>query len=480
MRHCEAEDGEQLDPTRKLTSLGKDQAKMMGKWLARQLEQPDIVIESNMKRSRQTAKRIAKQLGVDRVQAQNGAIDPDSTPERAIDEMIRVGKAAGAKSVIAVSHGPLVEEIMAHLVGGEASQFHFAHGSVAHWDDKMRLHWLVSPNTVARDEDERDAVTNDSMIEAALAVIEAAIIEAPGEYTYDEVEEKRWILGDGGQSGNCEDCEDNADLGWVGDDDLYETPMGDADGPPGHPNAVFEGFSFWSYGCLQRMISAEYDGPAIALDTGKNCITIGPNHPLLTSRGFVPAKFLQIGDQLVYDAWPVRRPVAALAVMAESDLDNIARIEQVFDSVRVCFGLSRVSTSSHDFHGDVMVDEKKVDVVFPRGQLLMETDPSLLQRLGAIPFMRPDVEFPGKPDLRAFAEKFNRLFLTAPSSVSRADVSPFMHYRIHTIQDIRKGWFKGRAFDASTSSGMYCYGGFVVCNCECTIEYRTRRVRVPA
>src|SRR5207244_11595692 len=114
-----------------------------------QTEQQEIVIESNMKRSRQTAKRLAKQLDVDRVQAANGALDPDSTPERAIDEMIRIGREGGYAAVIAVSHGPLVEEILAEITGGEASQFHFAHGAVAHFDDTMRLDWLVSPNTVA-------------------------------------------------------------------------------------------------------------------------------------------------------------------------------------------------------------------------------------------------------------------------------------------------------------------------------------------
>jgi phosphohistidine phosphatase len=230
MRHAEAESGEQLDPTRKLTDLGKTQAKMMGKWLARQTERPEIVIESNMKRSRQTAKRVAKQLDVDRVPALAGALDPDSTPERAIDEMIRVGQEGGYAAVIAVSHGPLVEEALAQICGGEASQFHFAHGSVAHWDEKMRLHWLVTPNTVARDE--------DAIVEAALGVVVEAlnIAEAPGKYTYDEVEEKRLVLGDGGQSGNCEHCEEAADLGWVGMDDIFAGPMGDEDSPPLHPN----------------------------------------------------------------------------------------------------------------------------------------------------------------------------------------------------------------------------------------------------
>lgn len=64
------------------------------------------------------------------------------------------------------------------------------------------------------------------------------VTEAPGEYTYDEVEMKRWNLGSGGVSGqNCEACEENADRGWIDMDDTFITPDGDdIDEAPGHPN----------------------------------------------------------------------------------------------------------------------------------------------------------------------------------------------------------------------------------------------------
>lgn len=64
----------------------------------------------------------------------------------------------------------------------------------------------------------------------------ALLLEAAGDYTYTTENVKRWVLGGGGKSGvNCELCEENADRGWVPDDDVFEGVFGDVDGPPAHP-----------------------------------------------------------------------------------------------------------------------------------------------------------------------------------------------------------------------------------------------------
>jgi len=80
------------------------------------------------------------------------------------------------------------------------------------------------------------------LIEAAHDL--AVLIEAPRkksrQYYYDEVEQKRWILGDGGRSGNCEICVDNSDRGWIDMDDTYESVFGDVDEAPAHPNCTCE------------------------------------------------------------------------------------------------------------------------------------------------------------------------------------------------------------------------------------------------
>lgn len=70
----------------------------------------------------------------------------------------------------------------------------------------------------------------------------AELIEAKSKrpYYYDTVNEKAWVLGSGGRSGNCEICVDNSDEGWVEDGSVYEGVFGDVDGPPAHPNCDCE------------------------------------------------------------------------------------------------------------------------------------------------------------------------------------------------------------------------------------------------
>ena len=69
----------------------------------------------------------------------------------------------------------------------------------------------------------------------------ADLIEARGEYYYEEINVKRWVLDGGGKSGNCETCEDNADRDWIPDEDTFEdVEGGDIDGPPAHPNCECE------------------------------------------------------------------------------------------------------------------------------------------------------------------------------------------------------------------------------------------------
>lgn len=173
MRHAEAEDGERLDPTRGLTDTGKRQAKMMGQWLNRQADRPELVVESNMRRSIQTAKRVAKRLDVYRLRTY--AIDPDGEPRKALKTLKRLTEDNVVTSVLAVTHGPLVEQISAYLTGSDPDQIKFAHGAIAYFGDDGRVRWFVTPEIVARDAGEADEVTAD-----ALGVAEAALAMAVG------------------------------------------------------------------------------------------------------------------------------------------------------------------------------------------------------------------------------------------------------------------------------------------------------------
>lgn len=181
MRHTEAEAGAQMDPTRDLTDTGRDQAKMMGKWLARQAEKPGLVVQSNFLRARETAKRIGKKLELTPVNCPMGTLDPETDPEQCWNTLKALALEHRVSAVIAVTHGPLVERMLAYLTGSPLpQQFHFAHGAVAMFETTTGkrgiLHWLVTPNVVARDEDEQDLVT--PAIEAAVSLAEALLLSS--------------------------------------------------------------------------------------------------------------------------------------------------------------------------------------------------------------------------------------------------------------------------------------------------------------
>ena len=80
----------------------------------------------------------------------------------------------------------------------------------------------------------------ESQLDTLAAALVIVLTEATGEYYYDEVTVKRWILGPGGASGNCELCNDNADAGWIDMDDIFEGVEEDIDEPPAHPNCECE------------------------------------------------------------------------------------------------------------------------------------------------------------------------------------------------------------------------------------------------
>jgi hypothetical protein len=66
----------------------------------------------------------------------------------------------------------------------------------------------------------------------ALALLEKKNGNKQGTYYYDVVGVKRWLP----DADACELCEDNADRGWIDQDDVFESVFGDVDEPPAHPH----------------------------------------------------------------------------------------------------------------------------------------------------------------------------------------------------------------------------------------------------
>jgi SPP1 gp7 family putative phage head morphogenesis protein len=99
---------------------------------------------------------------------------------------------------------------------------------------------------------------------------------------------------------------------------------------------------------------AFYSGSAWSIETANgNRLRVTPNHPILTVRGWVLAKHLCKGDQLLAARRNIHTGADAIstAVQEVNDENSEALVEDVFEAFAVngCFG---VAASDSDFYGD--------------------------------------------------------------------------------------------------------------------------------
>lgn len=92
-------------------------------------------------------------------------------------------------------------------------------------------------------------------------------------------------------------------------------------------------------------------------------LSITPNHPVLTNRGWVEAGLLRESDQVAQRAGA---NLASLQVPHEHDVP--ARIQDVWGSHSV-HGLAAVPVTAQDFHGDGVPGQGDIEVVAPDGFL---------------------------------------------------------------------------------------------------------------
>lgn len=306
---------------------------------------------------------------------------------------------------------------------------------------------------------------------------------------------KIWLLG----PHPCPICEEN------GNDvrELDEAFITDDFAPPLHPNAVLEGYPFASYGSLHQIVRSRYQGPVIELRSlgvgGIRSITIGPNHPVLTRRGFVPARYIHEGDELLYDVLG-----EGSVGVAEPDLEQVPLIEDAFETLRLSCGTSRVASARTYFHGDEAFIYGEVDVVRPTRRLLTELDASAIKHLGKCELVGTDASADHVAGCRACQSAFDRVFLSASGLVGSihqrltlddVSVSPLgssvlrtglavlepvrlgstspPRFRSFTVLSSHWSMFSGWAFDASTAHALYTIGGLIVKNCMCEIQLVT-------
>lgn len=139
--------------------------------------------------------------------------------------------------------------------------------------------------------------------------------------------------------------------------------------PPLHFNCFVEGTRIEPTSDLVAAFRARYSGQVVelTLSDGRR-LTVTPNHMLLTPNGFLAAKFLRDGDDVVC------RPLLKRVVHGIDPNQNNMHptVEEVFGT----FGISRgvrsktMPATSADFHNDGEFVEGNIDVVTSKGFLL--------------------------------------------------------------------------------------------------------------
>jgi phosphohistidine phosphatase len=122
-RHAEAVDLDLVgdDMTRYLTPRGEKQAARMASWLDRQMPAGARIVVSTARRAEQTA------LALDRKFKSSAALAPLGTPDQLLD-VVQWPQAKGC--VLVVGHQPTLGQVVARLLGLQASECSVKKGAV--------------------------------------------------------------------------------------------------------------------------------------------------------------------------------------------------------------------------------------------------------------------------------------------------------------------------------------------------------------
>jgi len=174
-------------------------------------------------------------------------------------------------------------------------------------------------------------------------------------------------------------------------------------------------------GNIRAVIDREYVGDVVTIRTALGYeLTATPNHPVATSRGWVPISELTVFDYALSRVG-TERPASHI----DPDVDDIPpRIEDVAQSLPVAFG--PMPTAPEDFHGDGAGSQ--VHVVLADRLLMDDAQPSAPQIVGQGELGRRDVHRGTPLDRRGALDQG---FLCTPGTArrvvgSRSDTAPLL------------------------------------------------------
>jgi hypothetical protein len=289
---------------------------------------------------------------------------------------------------------------------------------------------------------------------------------------------------------------------------------GDPAGSPSNVINCVPGSARISAVGIEKGFRYSYSGRMLSITRKHGGVSaVSPNHPVLTERGWVPARHLKEGDNLVC-AGDLLPPL-----IIDPDVKRAPTIaQQVYETLMLSGLCERVVGMPMDFHGDGMNGD--IDVVFIDGELCFGIDPAaakFFEKLCLTSSYAPDGSggtfdqlFMGPFDsangimgfddligslLRAHELPLEQLGFMAPPD--RDAQAPEPGYQSgatdgsligHALQgvpgkvfldeviEIRDFFFEGHLFTFETQSGVYVADGIVSHNCRCKPQFsRSRR-----
>lgn len=173
----------------------------------------------------------------------------------------------------------------------------------------------------------------------------------------------------------------------VGFDGSFQSPSGAVLRYPHDPNAPASEkvncFAPWSRIArtgIRSAVAHHYVGDLVQLAIGDEIeLSVTPNHPVLTDRGWVPAGLVNEGDYMVQCIAGDR----AATLGAEPDVANMyAPADEVYRAAHVAGTYQRAGRSIVDFHG--YVPDEDVDVVNVDVPLRVAIEPSIAKVLDSV------------------------------------------------------------------------------------------------
>ena len=238
-----------------------------------------------------------------------------------------------------------------------------------------------------------------------------------------------------------------------------------------------------------------------------------PNHPVLTRYGWVPARLLDIGDEVAHPGFRNGRRATD-----GQDVDTPARIEEIAEPLLI--GVTPQPTTAEDFHGDGIASEVAVvgsnsllgDAPYA-GSFEVPLDDAFVRADVGLPFLAAERDLTAvsqavpatkggdisgsdlSPPLSvSHSRPLQRLRFGLPTDVNAseqeapsdswapdsevlsdgilglsAEVEPYdLVYRKITAKGHRA--YSGFVYNIETSTGYYLAAGYAIHNCRCTLS----------